>query len=1020
MTMEDCVIEVDDKSCCEELTDWHREVTLKLFGESGTTKICDNLDYALQEYNRILKKYETNRGIKQILKDRILDHVKTFHSFLPKCSIWTGASSYIETMQNVLIILCNLELEMATDIKISNSMEYSTKIMEITERIVYILPIYLLGDNVGICHVLLKLRPRFQSRQWKDIMRVIYRHFLVMAPVYDKSKENFCRNYLLFQNLKAITNKKDHPRIDALLYSKFGLTSDVLKTNQKIRRILRPLSNSIIDLVDMLTDHKQSPINNYFKYMAKKKKEKETPLSIYLGSESEEEEDVPHFVKQVPCRSRLQDSDAVILVDDDNIKTEASNSIICLDDDSDCEVTVSPSEEKCTRKKPPDLPLPSPGLSFLDLIAIPNKTISTLESPPYSIETERSPASDDQFQSAETNFDENELDKAQRMEETCTSADTITNEFLELSMPSTVEDKTENAEKESEAVETKESESHISSDSVAEIQTEAETDINDKSEENEPADIGPSSDTEQECTDNLDCTQNAEKCLPNGGYNLMHGLITPPKSDRTSDDVVTGAKNVYVPDIMRIDSICYDGFENLPLIAESSSYEDAAAEDNENKRHEESQSYENYESPENLEELQVELDQNLELPESINISDINLNAVCEDSSGDILADIVSTEEQSLDSSLFKSTPQTCVDDATKGPSANCDDLIDDTRTGGSKSDFHANLEPKQVIDKIIFTSSEKLSAPLALFSKFEQLQSELVENACSGPIEPMRILVNSAEHSNSNDSLGCAISPCRPFPENSPTSPPFEQINTRDYQIHLDRYLSSRKNGEVIRTEPHKTIITVPTDRKKKLGEVDEKEIKPHVPKKVRFDGLPLIENDILSEAKDSLARYKISKDDTKLVFLQPQVPIRIESMHELKEKEEVLKLRSKLYNSNNTDNKYTIKRVDYKQVNGTVISPPEIRHSVSNLIHNNLNSTVEGIPSGYTPAVNGYTSGFRYNYETTASNNASSHRNYVSGVPYSYDAMHTYIPSSLSRTVPRRGRGRPRRGFQYHPEGPT
>ncbi|KAK5642633.1 hypothetical protein RI129_008800 [Pyrocoelia pectoralis] len=1218
MTMEDCVIEAGDvissddrlSNSDEELRNWDRKITQKILLENSTSKIEEILEYVLTEYTRILKKNESDVKMKMLVKDIMLDHVKIFHISFPTCSIRTSkVSNYLEIMQSVLVIVCNLELDIARQIKIADATEYNKKIIEITERLIYILSIYLLSDNLSICHVLLKLHPRFDSRQWKDVMRVVYRHFLVMEPVCDKSIENFCRNYLLFQNLKAIINKKNHARTDSLLYSRFSMSPDSLKKNHKIRRILRPLSNSIIDLVDMLTDHKQSPVNNYFKYIENKKKEEDTPLSIYVDSDSEEDDieilpNVVNFSNQDSSSSRVQGNDVVILVDDDDIKVEdeyrspINNRVICLDDDSDCEVTM-PSDKRSIPKKRLNLEPSYVGISFLDLISSPKETIPTLESPPYSVETESSP--DDHLQiTTETNDYENDLDM-QGIEVTDLfkgSDNQMENEAVEKN-ESEVEGVVlpNDTELEKEAVQTCASESRATNEISATFpNTDEEVCLNPIQNESflqqtSIDSILPTLHTENElnieCADTIGVDSDLDHCTkkdtqtiekpespPNGSFNLMHGLITPPKSDRISDDVTgNGSKNVYVPNIMSIESICYNGFQNIPLTTETSSYEhtpDLNREDEHNthKTNEENTTYENYESPENLDLnsdhnlilrdsdqnlILHDSDQNLILHESIDIADCDVNHYTsttdespilntsstlelndeintEDDISSIsvvpienyhlpLSDMISSKQDSPDSTIKSTTCSSIRDESPmlnassslelndeinteddissisvipmedyhlplsdmisskqhspdstiksticssitekKSPnlsseSANYSDIIDDTRTcninkSSSSSNNSENFVPsetksvhrikangnllktsesKSISDKVIFTSSEKLSAPLSLFSKFEQLQSELVEKACSGPIEPMSMYVNSVDHSNSNDSLNTfsySSPPHPPITEDSPISPPYEQIHAQDYQNHCDHLInnfSSTDNGVTTQIEARKLgqTVPVPIDRKRKLDDGRIKDTKIQLAtKKVRFDGLPLIENEVLYEAKESMDEYRIRRDDAKLVYLQPQVPIRIESASELKEKEEQLRFRGLLHSTERSSgNTCIVKRVDYKHISGAVISPSGIRHTVSNLIHKNMDtSRVENIPSGYVPPLNGYSSGFRYNYETRPSNNSTFHRNYASGIQRSLNGD----TSASYQIGPKRSRGRPRRAFNSHPKGPT
>ncbi|KAK4877308.1 hypothetical protein RN001_009814 [Aquatica leii] len=1102
--MDDCIIEGIDTIISDEeiVSNWDTKASRKIINKLS---VCENekvLDDVLRDYVWVLQHQALNFKLKKLLKEKIITHVKVFHlCCITTSNLPTELQSYWENMENVLVILCNLELDVVRHLKLDNIKDYKEKIVEVTTKLIYMLSVFLLNNNTRICHVLLKLSVRYDSRAWKDVMKVVYRHFLVMVPVKDKSEENFCRNYLLFQNYKKLTNKENHVKMDSVLFERFNMNPDIISKSRTLKKILLPSISSIIDLVDMLTDCRQTAVDNYFKHMNKKNRDDDyIPFSINLESDSEDE--VQLTIGKKTNNNEISEIKIEDVIEETTNYYDTAH-VICVDDDSDVEEISLPIASKNSTKVP-SFERTETYVSFLDSIKIPGE----VSEEPSTTTDEVLPSTPEETPSTPEN-----------------SIPSSPLPFLELYL--------DNLKSKGQVLDTNVSDT-IGSNDLNTAEEKLESNTNDNQPENatveqvlETNDLVVASEAVHTEELNIDTTlsepitvelqplkitaKSVEVPTSSGHFNFISGLITPPVSDRTNDDVIpdnvsNGSKNVYVPNMISMDDISYHQYESEVEVAinnsvtltnspmsnelgnESCTTDDGTADDNVETELLNNEVINTNLTIESQENFDKQVDENLDLNESLIIQEDleTQHVITETEKPEMIAQVTElTASMDIDDSQHETTLHsedeqiasenlTLVDmvlDDSQLPTseiieivfnkhpvlptlnissdkidsyeanickssepidANCSSANKTFEEGSYKnvSKIQASVSMGEIIngmssmipaklngdniskasktkpsctsyspEKVIYTSSERVSAPLSVFSKFEQAQSELVENAFSGPIEPMYSYSNvHSDHSNSNDSLRSfpyirpqsKAKPVSNSTADSPISPPFEHIQSQEYESHLmsvdyDHLISTintplshiTKVSDPKSKIHNKKQVNLPSEsissRKRKLdvGVNQQKKTKVNFgPTEVRIiprDDSKLIEDEVLEEASESMKEYKICANDVKLVYLQPQIPIKIESISELQEKEQQLKIRGLLHNATDrlhpSDNSCILKRIDYKKIakqmeHSVSSSERNFGHKISNLISKPMESApIDSIPSGYIPPMNGYSS---------------------------------------------------------------
>lgn len=97
-----------------------------------------------------------------------------------------------------------------------------------------------------------------------------FRHFLIKVRV-NLSDESFCRTYIVFQKWKEIQRVEDWERMDKFLYKMFKRTPESVKTNETLKQILMPASQSTIDIVLNLFKSSRAISSAYFNHVKSKK-----------------------------------------------------------------------------------------------------------------------------------------------------------------------------------------------------------------------------------------------------------------------------------------------------------------------------------------------------------------------------------------------------------------------------------------------------------------------------------------------------------------------------------------------------------------------------------------------------------------------------------------------------------------------------------------------------------------------------------------------------------------------------
>lgn len=76
--------------------------------------------------------------------------------------------SYLMSMQDILIIYCNLELD------VIHRSSNKKSIMQSSYHLCYVLRTYCLDKEKYISHTLLKLKSDYKEESWKKVMHLVY------------------------------------------------------------------------------------------------------------------------------------------------------------------------------------------------------------------------------------------------------------------------------------------------------------------------------------------------------------------------------------------------------------------------------------------------------------------------------------------------------------------------------------------------------------------------------------------------------------------------------------------------------------------------------------------------------------------------------------------------------------------------------------------------------------------------------------------------------------------------------
>ncbi|KAF5279091.1 hypothetical protein FQA39_LY05769 [Lamprigera yunnana] len=1190
----------------EIVTNWNIKASRKITVKLTVFQNIKVLDEVLREYVLVLHRQAVNFKMKQLLRDKILTHVKVFHLCCTSADILpVELEGYWESMEKVLIVLMNLELDLVRQMsKDDNAGFYRKRIVEITTKLIYTLSVFLLNNDTRICHVLLKINTRYDSQPWKDVMRVVYRHFLLMVPVKDKTMENFCRNFLLFQYYKSLLTGDRHPKIDIMLFERFSMSPDLIHNSKRLKRMLMPPAylTCSMSVMDMVTNHGSAAVQNYFLHIKKTTEDQDNLIPLSINLESDSEDELLEFPLNSSSGRRIQRrirSSTIEEIKVEEIEMPTTNykkgHVICLDDDdSDVEEVLLPIVSRST------ITIESSEIrqvraSFLDSIDISDEEFDEPSSP-VPEESVKACTSDHLLSTSETTtnvipFLDVYLQKLRECEDNECNSSTSDNDECNSHTPENVEANvaiaTANLSIQDSIAEKTISDIESIENGIVAVVEETSQVTNNLSiiQQLEPTEISDKMQVESAAAEVIqpEYLKSSERSPTScENFNFISGLITPPVSDRTSDDIVpdlnqvsNGRKNVYIPNMISMDDIGYQfesEMESLMnnsdvmvdnLLVSDKSHNDNAAVEEQTKCQDdinlsidhvvESETDEyNVASIGNLLEIE-RTDSNIDCTGN---EDINVETIEEYGTSDNLtpvdmvledyhlpiseikenilsilpvphvshSDISSMNVVEKEPTIVESINENILSNVSTSSSISTNDIIVTSNNPYTENvtkiqasvpiineaiklngDTVKLAKPRTSAitfnsDKVIFTSSERVSAPLSVFSKFEQAQSELVENAFSGPLEPLYNYAKlNLEHSNSNDGLNFSskytiskqkVSRVSNLDEGSLTAARYsipqqevlrtdtsEHTNLRDdlhstfkysrqqisraassehsnlgdtvhsklqycrqqqkvskssaLQFNSDNSLHSsskfprlHEKNLRIRTLPssvcssHEPIqipeyknnimrvdydhlmktISSPICKMPKtvpIGERSDHQEHKHTSsrkrkmdininrhkkgKVVKFGGtkimiIPpkeesrldpkLLEDQVLREAKDSMKEYQIHGNDVKLVYLQPQIPIKVESVNQLVEKERQLKFRGFLHSAEglHSDKSCIVKRIDYKknikQVKNSIPITKNclIGHKISNLINIPPEDIrIDSIPSGYVPPLHGY-----------------------------------------------------------------
>lgn len=129
-------------------------------------------------------------------------------------------------------------------------------------------------------------------------LTIYFRHYIAKQYLRDRSDESFCRYYLIFQRWKNTANIAQHAPMEKILYFRFNKKKEDLTNNLMLKKILSPAPDSIVDVVDILTNSHQTSVDAYFKYI-----EEKGCLSqcINLDSDDEFNANEPSSVSLIIC-----------------------------------------------------------------------------------------------------------------------------------------------------------------------------------------------------------------------------------------------------------------------------------------------------------------------------------------------------------------------------------------------------------------------------------------------------------------------------------------------------------------------------------------------------------------------------------------------------------------------------------------------------------------------------------------------------------------------------------------------
>lgn len=204
-------------------------------------------------------KTETKDFSKLKLKNLLIKHINNLYLYKSaindKCN-----DEYMNKMVEIVTFLCNLEME---------SMCKDDKNIDVAQRILNYLNLYLYGSEMYIEHVLMKLKPIKRL-----VLAHVFRYFFKKYEVEDSSDEGFCREYILLLKWKEIDPQEaTQSTINAILYNLYKKTSDSIQENDFLRNILMPSYESSTDVLLHILNSTSSLVNKYFEFKSNKSKE---------------------------------------------------------------------------------------------------------------------------------------------------------------------------------------------------------------------------------------------------------------------------------------------------------------------------------------------------------------------------------------------------------------------------------------------------------------------------------------------------------------------------------------------------------------------------------------------------------------------------------------------------------------------------------------------------------------------------------------------------------------------------
>ncbi|KAG5889565.1 hypothetical protein JTB14_018550 [Gonioctena quinquepunctata] len=260
------VIDLDTHTSSEDIIlEWCTKVRLK-FKNFFIADSERSLDTLMKWYIQSFKEDATNIEDVGAVKPLLFKHIEFFKLFFHELDC-PFTDNYLDNMEELLSMYSDLEARsLPSKENEPNKRAYKKAISNVCHKIIKILNTFLMYREDRMYHVLMKIKMNTHSEETLDLLNVLYGKFLTRDPT-NKSDLAFCRAYILYQKWKKIRRPEDWEQMDQLVYKMYNRSPDSLRTNNTLKQILSPQSESILGVLAHISDNYTVIAEAYFKFI---------------------------------------------------------------------------------------------------------------------------------------------------------------------------------------------------------------------------------------------------------------------------------------------------------------------------------------------------------------------------------------------------------------------------------------------------------------------------------------------------------------------------------------------------------------------------------------------------------------------------------------------------------------------------------------------------------------------------------------------------------------------------------